>query len=46
MSPESVCELTSLNEEVNRAYGGCLGTNSRRRTYQPAISIGEAARSL
>jgi len=24
-----------------RAYGGCLGTNRRRRTWQAAISLGE-----
>ena len=25
------------------AQGGCLGTRSRRRTWQPAISLGELA---
>ena len=28
--------------KVIRAYGGCLGTDSRRRTWQAAISCGEA----
>jgi len=26
-----------------RAHGGCLGTRSRRRTLEPAISLGESA---
>ena len=29
-------------EKIPRAHGGCLGTGSRRRTRQAAISFGEA----
>jgi len=29
-----------------RAHGGCLGTRSRRRTWEPAISAGELATKL
>ncbi len=31
-----------MRNKVIRAYGGCLGTNSRRRTWQAARSCGEA----
>ena len=29
-------------DKISRAHGGCLGTGSRRRTRQAAISSGEA----
>jgi len=28
-------------EKLLRAYGGCLGTKRRRRTWLPAISVGK-----
>jgi hypothetical protein len=31
----------SFMVKLLRAYGGCLGTNRRRRTWQAAISLGE-----
>jgi hypothetical protein len=35
-----------LTVKIVRAYGGCLGTRSRRRTWTAAISRGEALNSL
>jgi hypothetical protein len=32
----------SIYTKLVRAYGGCLGARSRRRTWQAAISPGEA----
>ena len=32
---------TRASEKMSRAHGGCLGTGSRRRTRQAAISPGE-----
>ena len=29
-----------------RAYGGCLGTRSRRRTWEAAIGLGELSTEL
>jgi hypothetical protein len=34
-----------LTVKIFRAYGGCLGTRSRRRTWTAAISRGEALNS-
>jgi hypothetical protein len=31
----------SFMVKLLRAYGGCLGANRRRRTWQAAISLGE-----
>ena len=35
-----------LTVKILRAYGGCLGTRSRRRTWTAAISRGETLNSL
>ena len=35
-------ENLSYEKKILRAHGGCLGTGSRRRTRQAAISSGEA----
>jgi len=31
-----------ISVKLQRAYGGCLGTKRRWRTWLPAISVGEA----
>ena len=38
----SMPENLSYEKKILRAHGGCLGTGSRRRTRQAAISSGEA----
>jgi hypothetical protein len=35
-----------LTVKIVRAYGGCLGTRRRRRTWTAAISRGETLNSL
>ena len=37
---------SSVVAKLVRAHGGCLGTRSRRRTLEPAISPGESATRL
>jgi hypothetical protein len=32
--------------KLQRAYGGCLGTQKRRRTWLTAISLGEPYQAL
>ena len=39
-------EARDLQTKIPRAHGGCLGTGSRRRTWQAAISRGEAQTAL
>ena len=39
---DSCEELRRCEAKIPKAHGGCLGTGSRRRTWQAAISRGEA----
>ena len=36
-----LCINKDFLEKLLRAYGGCLGTKRRRRTWLPAISVGK-----